>query len=80
MMEWLFLVQDLVKSYKQIARNSSFLGVMKAATSVITGLELGPTRLPLAPVNDRTEVIEAMEKMRLADMIDEAKARLVSLK
>jgi len=80
MMEWLFLVQDLVKSYKEISKESSFLGVMKAATSVITGLELGPTRLPLAPVNVRTEVIEALEKMRLADKIDEAKARLVSLK
>jgi len=79
MMEWLFLVQDLIKSFKQIARKCSFLGVMKAATSVVTGLDLGPTRLPLAAVGDRTETFQVLEKLQLAEKMEEARAQLAML-
>jgi len=79
MMEWLFFVQDVVKAYRGLAEESSFIGVMKATTSVVVGLELGPTRLPLASVGDRTKAIKMIETLDINKRIEDAKNRLAAL-
>lgn len=76
MFDWLFFVQDLIKAYKKLARDSSFLGVMKATTSLVTGIELGPVRLPLTSVDDRGNLVKTIEALGVVKKIQLAKKKL----
>ena len=77
-MEWLFFVQDVVKAYKKLAEESSFIGVMKATTSLVTGIELGPVRLPLTSVVDLAKLEKTIEALRVVDKIKLAKKKLAN--
>ena len=79
MMEWLFFVQDLIKAYKELAKDSSFIGVMKAITSLVTGLEMGPVRPPLASASDQPTLSKAVENLGIIGKIEEAKKKLIAM-
>jgi len=80
MTEWLFFVQDVINAYKKLALESSFLGVMKATTSLVTGIELGPVRLPLTSVADRTSLERIIQDLGIVDKIKLAKEKLGSVR
>ena len=80
MMNWLHFLQDVVKTFKRLAKESSMIAVMKTTATLITGLQLGPVRVPLAYVEDQSKLAKELESLKLVTKIQEAEHELTKLK
>lgn len=80
MMNWLLFLQEVVKTFKRLAKESSMIAVMKTTATLITGLQLGPVRVPLANVEDQSKLAKELESLKLVTKIQEAEHELTKLK
>ena len=79
MMNWLHFLQEVVKTFKRLAKESSMIAVMKTTATLITGLQLGPVRVPLANVEDQSKLAKELESLKLVTKVQEAEKELTDL-
>jgi N-acetylneuraminate lyase len=78
MMDWLFVVQDYIKSSKKHSKGGSLIPVLKVTMSFMSGLEMGPVRLPLETLSEaeRSSLLKDFDKLCLGENIEKAKLLL----